>query len=246
MTALQDLKAEINSGVDPFSVAQRRFEDAGYPHTHIHIDLVSTILKFVRPVLWLEVGSMIGGSAIKTAEAIKLAKAETQIVCIDPFCGDVNMWAWEKDLAREKKWKFLNLEHGRPTIYDRFLANIAAAGHTDIILPLATTSLVGIKLLKRLFAEKRLFTLPEVIYLDSAHEPDETLLELRNSWSLLKPGGVLWGDDWGWDAVRNDVSKFAQEIGSNERLHRCIADAHPESSTQGNIILYKGHWLLAK
>lgn len=122
------------------------------------------------------------------------------------------MWAWEQPKKRANEWQFLRLERGRPTIYDRFLANVAAAGHSDIILPIAATSIVGIKLLRRLADEKRITSFPTVIYLDSAHEADETFLELQHCWSLLKPGGVLMGDDWVWAAVRNDILRFVQTI----------------------------------
>jgi hypothetical protein len=34
-----------------------------------------------------------------------------------------------------------------------------------------------------------------LIYLDSAHEQGETLIELALYWNILQPGGVLFGDD---------------------------------------------------
>ena len=51
--------------------------------------------------------------------------------------------------------------------------------------------------------------LPEVIYLDAAHEIDETFLELKCAWEVLPSKGVLFGDDWNWDAVKHDVKLFA-------------------------------------
>lgn len=49
---------------------------------------------------------------------------------------------------------------------------------------------------------------PEVVYLDSAHEKGETLLELHTAFRALSPGGVLFGDDTAWPAVRHDVFAF--------------------------------------
>lgn len=189
---------------------------------------------------------MVGGSAIRVADIVKAQSAATEIVCIDPFTGDVNMWAWEQPRKRANEWQFLRLERGRPTIYDRFLANVSAAGHADIILPIAATSIVGIKLLHRLACEQRLSSFPTVIYLDSAHEPDETFLELQNCWGLLAPGGVLMGDDWGWDSVRNDVLRFAKTVHINRDGCQQLVERNKQFTEQEGILLDRGQWLLVK
>jgi len=116
------------------------------------------------------------------------------------------MWAWEKQIRDQRKWVFLRNEKGRPTIYDRFRANMVEAGYADMIVPIVASSIVGIKLLGRLFDEKRIPMLPQVLYLDSAHEEGETFLELDRAWDILPPGGVLFDDDFGWKAVQNDES----------------------------------------
>jgi hypothetical protein len=189
---------------------------------------------------------MLGGSAIRTAAIIKAQMAPTEIVCIDPFTGDANMWASEQPKKQAGEWQFLRLERGRPTIYERFLANIAAAGHEDIILPIAATSIVGIRLLRRLADEQRLAALPDVIYLDSAHEPDETLLGLRNCWDLLQPGGVIVGYDWDRDVVRNDVLRFVETVRLNAEARHRLAERHPRFVQHGGILLDRGQWVLMK
>ena len=48
-------------------------------------------------------------------------------------------------------------------------------------------------------------------YLDASHERGETLLEVHLYWSLLRPGGVLAGDDYQlFPAVSHDVDAFAR------------------------------------
>ena len=74
------------------------------------------------------------------------------------------------------------------------------------------------RVLGRLVAEKRIAHQPQVIFLDSAHEIDETLLELKQAWQLLAPGGVLIGDDFTWDAVRHDVSRFVATVETDKEL----------------------------
>jgi predicted O-methyltransferase YrrM len=245
-SVIDELRTELYGEDQPLSHAKTTYRDNGYPHTNLVSDIVDSVLDFVQPRFWLELGSMLGGSAIRVASLVKSKAMKTEIVCVDPFTGDVNMWAWEQPDRKAGKWQFLRLEHGRPTIYDRFLANVVAAGHADIILPIAATSTVGLKLLSRLLAEGRLSRLPEVIYLDSAHEPDETFLELRNCWNVLPKGGILLGDDWGWEAVRNDVTRFAQSVVIDPERGRQLAERHGKFAACNGILLDAGHWVLTK
>jgi len=182
--------------------------DNGYPHTHLTEALVERVLLERVPKFWVEVGSMLGGSALLVASVAKRLGHSLEIVCIDPFTGDVNMWAWEQELAREGKWRFLALENGAPTIRQRFLANVQRAGFADVITPITATAIVGMKVLDRVLGVR-----PDVVYVDSAHEPDETFLELSAAWRLLGAHGLLMGDDLDWPAVRNDVYKFAESVG---------------------------------
>lgn len=66
--------------------------DYGYPHTNLSPPLAELILDVFKPKFWLEVGSMIGGFAICVADVVKTERMQTEIVCIDPFCGDVNLF----------------------------------------------------------------------------------------------------------------------------------------------------------
>jgi F5/8 type C domain/Methyltransferase domain len=241
-----ELLAELYGGGNPFAYGDPKNRDDGYPHTNLIPDVIDSILDMFRPTFWLEIGSMLGGSAIRTAELIKRRGLETGLVCIDPFCGDVNMWAWEQPKRRAGEWLFLGLRDGRPTIFDRFIANVVAAGHADITLPITATSIVGTKLLTRLMSEGRITSLPNVIYLDSAHEPDETFLELRNCWNLLPSGGVLMGDDWSWNAVREDVLRFAKTVALNEPLGARLEQRHGRFTRQEGVLLDRGQWVLVK
>jgi len=201
---------ELYVNDNPYNYSKDK-PDHRYPHTNIVDSLIEEILVKTKPNFWLEVGTMLGGSIIKTANKAKHLGLSTKMICIDPFTGDVNMWDWEKKLKENNQWRFLHLKNGKPSIYDRFLANIIESGHQDSILPITCTSIVGMRLLKRLYEQNRLSQLPEVIYLDSAHEKDETFLELTVAWDLLANKGVLWGDDWSWQAVSHDVSRFCEE-----------------------------------
>lgn len=206
-----------------FVLGQDCYADAGepddrYEHTHITDQVIDEVLGRVRPRFWLELGTMLGGSAIKVARRIEAQGLDCAVVCVDPFCGDVNMHHWELELAKSGGWRFLQLRNGRPTIFERFAANVVAAGLTHRIHPIHATSIVGMRFLERIHQIGYLSGLPDVVYLDSAHEAGETLLELRMAWSILSAGGVLMGDDWDWVAVRRDVQVFTDEVGVDVEL----------------------------
>jgi predicted O-methyltransferase YrrM len=243
---INELARELYGDDTPLAYADLRYRDDGYPHTNLIPEVIATVLDLVRPNFWLELGSMLGGSAIRVADIVKGKGMETEIVCIDPFTGDVNMWAWEQGVRAAGQWQYLRLERGRPSIYDRFLANVTVAGHQDIILPIAATSIVGTKLLRRLKSDGRISSLPSVIYLDSAHEPGETLLELENCWDILEPGGILLGDDWSWGAVREDVLRFARTVEPNRGQMERLLARHQRFVGQEGVLLDRGQWVIAK
>jgi predicted O-methyltransferase YrrM len=242
----RELRAELWSGENPFDFADPEQVDLGGSCTNVTPDLIAAILEEVKPAFWLELGTMLGGSAIVTAECVKQLALETSICCVDPFTGDVNTWLWEKEARARGEWRYLKLSAGRPTIYERFLANVRQAGHDDILVPLPATSLVAMRLIRVLVDEGRLSRVPEVIYLDAAHEPGETLLELQNAWQLLNPGGVLFGDDWSWPSVRGDVRTFARTVEAETGRMVAFLRRFEESYLDGNVFLYGGQWVLFK
>jgi hypothetical protein len=66
--------------------------DKGYPDTHLDMTCIKAVFDAIQPNFWLEFGSMVGGSANKVCKFIKASRLNCQIVCVDPFCGSVDMW----------------------------------------------------------------------------------------------------------------------------------------------------------
>jgi hypothetical protein len=203
------LRAEMFFGQDPYRDATET--DPWYPHTHLTAEVVEWAFAETDCKFWVEAGTMLGGSALLVAETAKRLARRVDVLCIDPFTGDVNMWDWERDLAMNNRWRFLRLVNGAPTIRQRFLANVVAAGFTDVIVPMQATSIVGLRYLDRL-VQRDVVPRPDVVYVDSAHEEGETLIELRTAWAVVRAGGLLLGDDLDWVAVRRDVERFSSEV----------------------------------
>lgn len=247
MSIIEELKNNLfyNNYID--TIDQKNI-DFSYPHTNLNENVLKAIFKTVKSDFYLEIGSMHGGSAIVTAKYIKQNNLNTKIICIDPFCGDTNMWAFDKNHIKNNQWSFLKIKNGRPTLYDTFIANINHTKNDDIILAIPTTSSVGIDLLKKLFQEKRISTLPNLIYLDSAHSEDETYCELKKAYDLLENGGILFGDDFDWASVKNDVIKFTQTIDVNQNnLHILNFNSSNSLILEEKLLVWSGKfWFICK
>lgn len=242
---VKELLNTIYSDISPYSSSEEKYIDDGYPHTNIIESLLFILFSNIEPTYILECGSMLGGSAIRMANVLKKLNKDTEIICVDPFTGDSNMWNWEKNAG----WKFLRLENGIPTIYKRFLANCKHSGFENIILPINCTTSVGINLLTGLYDQKRITSLPNYLYLDSAHAEDETFYELKLSWKILLNKSILFGDDWNWGSVRGDVIKFANTIKNEtdyEMLHKIHNIVPGSTIVHDNILLYELQWVLFK
>ena len=102
------------------------------------------------------------------------------------------------------------------------------------------------KLLIRLRDENRINEAPSIIYLDSAHEKDETFIELSTAWNLVRECGAVLGDDWGWAAVAADVSKFVKEANLTELPLYPMGDSTFGQPIPGLILGPNGQWFFIK
>jgi len=246
---VQALREELFTDVDPYKFldhpcARPYKPQSRYPDSHLTPGIVKTVLKVLgaAPPLWLEVGSFVGDSAITTARTFKELGISTGIVCIDPFTGMLDMWNNRKGLRTHLGLRqrgasqtvsdgaLLMDEFGHSRIFEMFLANVRGAGHQDIVMPLRVSSISGMRILQALHEDMRIRDLPQVIYLDSAHEPNETLLEVREAWRTLQAPGILFGDDWSWPGVRQDISIFAAELGRRSLSQQELAQFNWEQT----------------
>ncbi len=61
---ISELLSELYGGDGPLAYADERYVDKGYPHTNLQGGLVRSVIDVAQPRFWLELGSMLGGSAI--------------------------------------------------------------------------------------------------------------------------------------------------------------------------------------
>merc|ERR1719158_1030662 len=158
-----------------------------YPHSSVWLEgdkIFTRLLEELKPDVprfIVEAGSMHGGSAIRMSmELDKHGLTEVPILCIDPWTGDLNMW------LNRIVWEHLDVRDGRATTFDQFVLNVRAAIKagkisSHHIAPFPVSSIIGARWLQATGFQ------PNLVYLDSAHELDETYYELCLYWHILKP-----------------------------------------------------------
>jgi len=156
----------------------------------------------LRPTRIIEVGTWKGGSALTLAAALDRHGLDAEILCVDTWLGALEMWT---DLDDPERHGSLALRHGYPTLYYQFLANVRRAGHHERITPFPVPSVTAAQWLA-LHGIRA-----DLIYLDGSHEEEDVHQDLVSYWDLVRPGGILFGDDWAWDGVRLAVQRFARE-----------------------------------
>lgn len=150
------------------------------------------IIKTRKPTVVIEVGSWKGASAIEMARCLKKYDCAAEIICVDTWLGDGEVVP--------KLW-------GRPVLYEQFIANVIYTENTDIIVPLAADSLASSILLGNLGMQA------DAIYIDAGHDYQNCINDISRYWSLLRPGGIMFGDDYSlaWPEVVRAVHEFADQ-----------------------------------
>jgi hypothetical protein len=142
----------------------------------------------------IEVGTWKGQSAINMANILKKNNIKCKIYCVDTFLGG---WKLEEN----------DLKNGYPQIYYKFLNNIVHEKCEDYIIPCPNTS----SFYYREF--KKINLTADLIYIDGCHEYEEVYTDIKNYSDLLKPNGIIFGDDYStiFPGVKKAIEKYCLE-----------------------------------
>lgn len=164
------------------------------------------MIEETRPKLILEVGTWLGGSALRMADAVKRAGLDCRIVCVDTWLGALEMWTNQDDPER---YGVLRHRNGYPDIYRQFLANVIHRGHDDIIIPFPQTSRIA----AQWFRAKGIHF--DLAYIDGSHDFGDVWSDLTDYSQLA---GTLFGDDYHtWADVKRAVREFTSTMQSSRR-----------------------------
>jgi hypothetical protein len=170
----------------------------------------------LKPSRIIEVGIWKGASTFFVADMLRGLGVDFEIVCVDTWLGSREMWMpGERDFFGRHKG--LALEHGYPTVYHQFLANVIAKGYERQIVPFPVPSSIAYRILHDLDYRA------QFVYVDGSHDLEDALLDVFNYWRLVEPGGILCGDDYGpyWPGVGHAVDRLVARTG-------CTLERAPE------------------
>lgn len=159
-------------------------------------------IRLSQPKTIIEVGTWKGASAHNMINICNKSGLKTDIICIDTWLGS-NDTLWIDPGHRHS----LQLKSGYPQIFWQFVYNMIEAEVMESVYPLPMTSTAAYYLLKRFGLQV------DLIYVDAGHEHDEVYTDLSLYYNLLRPGGVLFGDDYsaGWPGVVSATNQFIAE-----------------------------------
>lgn len=143
----------------------------------------SRMAEMSGPFMMLEVGSWAGSSAIIWAQTIRDYHAgKGLVVCVD-------MWrqygSIDRNSSRVHRSMYTALKKDR--ILQLFHHNVRASGYGDMILSLRGSSVQCLPILR----EKAF----DLVYVDADHAYSSAIRDIEAAAKLLKPGGILCGDD---------------------------------------------------
>ncbi|MBW4686303.1 MAG: class I SAM-dependent methyltransferase [Komarekiella atlantica HA4396-MV6] len=164
----------------------------------------SQLIDQIKPKIIIEVGTWKGASAVHMAKLLQEKHIDSTIICIDTWLGGIEYLSGEYSISLIN----LSRKHGWPTLYYQFLANVMYNNLHDSIVPLPLPSNIAARWLQ----QKDLKA--DLIYIDASHEVDDVYADIIQYWELIKPNGVMLGDDYAdpnYVGVRVAVNKFAQE-----------------------------------
>ena len=169
--------------------------------------LYEEIISVKKPDIILELGSWYGASAISMGRIIKEKGLHTKIICVDTWLGSFEFIGWhDSDHNRA-----LIPSYGFPNAYYQFLSNVCRNNLQDVIIPLPNTIKHSCKWLQKHNIQV------DVIYIDGDNGASSIYEDIKNSWPLLKDGGIMFGDDFKNPGIKSNILSALTKI-SNELL----------------------------
>jgi predicted O-methyltransferase YrrM len=160
------------------------------------------VVKNLRPVTIIELGTWKGASAIHMAGLCKEYGIAAQILCVDNFIGFPSFY-----FRKEQAHKEFKIKGGFPRLYWTFMKNVATAGHQDVITPLVmqTDNAVQVCKAKNIKAD--------LIYVDGDHSYAGCKKDLNLFDSVLADDGVFLCDDYQWEGAKKAIDEYIAETG---------------------------------
>ena len=223
-----------------FGPAMRSLQGLASRHKYI-LPVVRKLAKKSRIEI-LEVGSWAGASAISWASAMKSLGLKGHVTCVDPWLPYFDL---DKEQISIGHYERMNDAAQAGAIRKLFEHNVACAGFCEVIIPReGKSSDVLPELRDQSF---------DIIYLDGSHAYDDVVFDLRQAKRLIRPGGIVSGDDLELQLADLDPAEveaavrrrqdFASTNGAGSDYHPGITLAVAEEL--GDVSSWDGFWAVA-
>lgn len=184
------------------------------------------LIEETQPKNIVEVGTWKGASAVTMAKAARELGLDTKIYCVDTWLGSLEFQENERKYG--KTWDRM-LKHGYPQVYYQFLSNIIHEGVVDMIEAVPMVSRDAAPFVPE----------AELIYIDANHYYQAVLEDIWAFWAKLKPGGVIFGDDYFLTTSAGRPDGY--EAGVKKAVDEVAQDAELEVEVR-----YNNFWILRK
>jgi predicted O-methyltransferase YrrM len=94
-------------------------------------------------------------------------------------------------------------------VYNTFLSNMVRSGLSTYVVPFPVTSRLAAE-----FFEEKAFR-ADLVHIDAAHEEQDASDDIERWWPIVRPCGILMGDDYSeyWPGVVRAVDAFSSRVG---------------------------------
>ena len=154
------------------------------------------LFEEIKPSLIIELGAYLGFTSILMSSLCKKYHEDFRIFSVDTW---TTCWHYND---------VLNLKNGYPTTYYQYIANLHHTGFEKNVYPIPLpTSVAFNNPIKESLDNLNLQV--DLIYVDAGHDFFSVYSDCANYYHLLKPGGVMIGDDFtGSPGVAQAVEEF--------------------------------------
>jgi hypothetical protein len=192
-------------GADPWGDATALRTDSDLQGWNSYHGYLLDAVERVGGGIYVDLGVWKGASTVEFARIIMSKKLDSVVLAVDTFLGGWDHWL-SADLVG-----LMNMQRGRPALYDIFVDNVLNAGLRNFVLPLPLDSHNASIVLRRCEV------VVDCVHVDGANDFESVAGDMARWWGLLRDGGVMivsdYHDDGRWPEVRAAVDQFVAERG---------------------------------